>query len=60
MIAKPDKERRGEEISRHISFEDMEAKTLNKILANAIQHYIEKNNTSSKVCLFRECMGGLI
>lgn len=52
MIAKPDKERIN---SRHISFINMDAKSLNIILANSIQHYLEKEHLI-KVNLFQEWM----
>lgn len=37
----------------------MDAKTLNKTLANGIQHHIEKI-TLHQLYLFQECMDGLI
>ena len=55
LIPKPDKDNTGKENYRPVSLMNVEAKILNKILANRIQQHIKKLIHHDKLGLFQGC-----
>ena len=55
MIPKPDKDNPKKENYRPILLMSIEAKILNRILANSVQQHIKKLYTIIKLGLFQEC-----
>ena len=55
MIPKPEKDATGKENYRPISLMNIDAKILNKTLANRIQQHIKSSYTMIKLGLFQGC-----